>query len=62
LSMATDPPLAFDDPEHWRKRALDMRRVADQMGALPKAKESLLRIADGYDRLAARLTERVKSE
>ena len=56
--MATSQPSAFNDPVYWRKRAMDMRKVADEMEPRPLAKEALLRIADGYDRLAVRLTER----
>jgi hypothetical protein len=60
--MATDQPSPLDDPVHWRKRAMDIRKVADEMEPLPKAKESLLRIADGYDRLAARLIKRLATK
>jgi hypothetical protein len=60
--MATNQPSSFNDPGHWRKRAMDMRRVADEMEPLPVAKASLLRIADGYEQLAARLTERLTTK
>ena len=60
--MATSQPSAFNDPIHWRKRAMDMRKVADEMEPRPLAKEALLRIADGYDRLAVRLTEQSDHE
>jgi hypothetical protein len=39
-----------------------MRRIADEMEPLPLAKASLLRIADGYERLAARLAKRLTKE
>ena len=59
--MATNQPSSFNDPGHWRKRAMDMRRVADEMEPLPVAKASLLRIAD-MEQLAARLTERLTTK
>jgi len=41
----------LDDPQHWRDRAEEVRRVAwfvsDQ-----RAKETILRMADEYDQLA----------
>ena len=55
--MTTNQSSPFDDPVHWRERAVDMRRIADEMEPLPLAKASLLRIADGYERLAARLAK-----
>jgi hypothetical protein len=42
------------DSGHWRKRAEDMRAIADGMTALPLAQASLLRTAEEYERLAER--------
>ncbi len=42
------------DAEHWRKRAEEMRRIAEDLQVLPLAKASVLRNAEEYDRLAAR--------
>jgi hypothetical protein len=51
-------PLLYNDPEHWRKRAEDARSLArlmsDRVG-----KETMMEIADKYDRLAARAVERL---
>ena len=41
----------LDDPEHWRARAEEARILARQEKNT-KTKESLLRIADDYERLA----------
>jgi hypothetical protein len=49
----------LDDPEHWRKRAREVRDLAAQVG-LRSAKERLLDAAAGYDRLAERAEERSK--
>jgi hypothetical protein len=46
------------DSEHWRKRADEMRRIADDLRVLPLAKESVLRTAEEYDRLAVKTEER----
>jgi hypothetical protein len=41
-----------DDPAHWRQRAEDARREAEQIDD-PSTKNDLLEIAAAYDRLAA---------
>jgi hypothetical protein len=51
--------LSMLDAEHWRKRAAQMRRIADGLGVLALAKASMLRTAEEYDRLAARAEERL---
>jgi hypothetical protein len=55
--MATTPSI-FDDPERWRRRAAEMRKVAAGMAHLPNAQASLLRTAEEYDRLADRAEKR----
>src|SRR5690348_9931609 len=55
--MATSSLHPIYDPEHWRKRAEEMRSVADNMHDLV-ARASMLRIADEYEVLAKRAAER----
>jgi hypothetical protein len=42
----------IDDPTHWRQRAEEARRIADQLDD-PIAKKTMLDIALSYDQLAA---------
>ena len=45
---------SFDNPDHWRQRAAEMRRLSEDMRDLI-AKATMLEISDQYDRLALRL-------
>jgi hypothetical protein len=56
---AQTPASAFNDPEHWRRRAEEARRMADLMSDIP-SKEAMLRIAEDYERLAKPAEERAK--
>jgi hypothetical protein len=49
-----------DNSDHWRKRAGEMRRLA-QIIVRPKPKEMVLRLAEDYERLAKQAAERVKA-
>lgn len=48
-------PIAINDPAHWRQRAEEARRMAEQV-ADADARRALQDIASSYDRLA-RLAE-----
>lgn len=52
--------MAFiNDPEHWRNRAEEARTLADQMSD-EASKQTMLRIAADYDRLAERAALRAQ--
>ena len=44
------PPI---DPEHYRTRAKEVRSLADEMKN-ETSKETMLRLAEGYDHMAER--------
>jgi hypothetical protein len=50
----------IDDAEHWWSRAEETRTVADLLNDA-ESRRIMLEIAEGYDRLAERAAERVKS-
>lgn len=51
-------PYFADDPEHWHARAKDARSLAKAI-ADPEAREKMLRVAEAYERMAARADERL---
>jgi hypothetical protein len=62
-TSATEPklPASFiNDPEHWRARAEEMRRLAEDMKDAA-TKEMMLHIARDYENLAVRAEERSRS-
>jgi hypothetical protein len=47
----------LNDADHWRKSAADMRAFAG-LAKNPESRESFLKIAEEYDKLAARAVKR----
>jgi hypothetical protein len=52
---------SIDDPDSWHERAVEARTMAEQLRD-PAAKAALLKIAEGYEYLAAQATRRPKRE
>jgi hypothetical protein len=48
----------INDPSHWRDRAEEARRIAEDISDA-EAKRMMLGIADGYDRLAQHAEQRL---
>jgi hypothetical protein len=60
MDRRSDPASAlFGDPAHWRKRAKEMRKIADDMRD-ERSKHLMRQIAADYERLAKRVEERAK--
>jgi hypothetical protein len=54
------PASLVNDPEHWRDRAREKRALAERLRN-ELAKQTMLRIANDFDRLAERAEERSRS-
>jgi hypothetical protein len=54
-------PSNFDDARYWNTRAETMRLLADELGD-PFAKQTLLKAADEYHRLAQEAEQRIEAE
>ena len=53
------PSSFINDPDHWHQRAEEIRTLANDMKD-EISKQMMLRIAQDYERLAARAEERAK--
>ena len=54
-------PVSYTyDPEHWRKRAEELRAIASAMTGMVRAKESILRTAQQYELKALRAEGRLR--
>jgi hypothetical protein len=54
--MTNESPVK--EPEHWRERAVEARKLADRMHG-PDAKGTMLKIAEGYERVAKMAARRL---
>ena len=54
-------PSLLNNPAHWQLRAEELRLLASQL-IDPEAKATTLKIADEYDRLAARALARLQEQ
>jgi hypothetical protein len=53
-------PLVFDDPAHWRARALEAKALAERMTDA-EGRSRMISVAQEYDHLADRATARLKA-
>jgi hypothetical protein len=53
MTKASSP---LSDPAHWRRRAAESRTLAEQLDDATQ-KQAMLEIAEGYERLAARIEQ-----
>jgi hypothetical protein len=51
------PASFINDPEHWKARAQEARKLAEEMNDAA-ARQAMLTIADEYEKLAQRARER----
>jgi hypothetical protein len=51
------PASLINDPEHWRDRAREKRELAERL-TNEQAKQTVLRVANEYERLAEQAEER----
>jgi hypothetical protein len=49
----------ISDPQYWRKRAEEARRLADELTD-PEAKCKMLKIAEDYEKLSKRAVQRLR--
>ena len=57
LVTRTGVDKILKNPEHWRRRAEQVRSLAEQMDDM-EARRRLLKVAEGYEQLAERAKER----
>jgi len=53
-------PSYINDPNHWRDRAEEVRKLAEHMTD-PESKRAMVRIAEDYEQLAQRAAKRAGS-
>jgi hypothetical protein len=50
-------PTLLNDPAHWRQRAQEARRIADQLHD-PAARQAMLEVSQNYEQLATIVEKR----
>jgi hypothetical protein len=63
VAVACDPTVTalLNSPEHWHLRAEEARSLASQLDD-PDAKATMIRMADEYEKLAARALRRLRDQ
>ena len=56
-NVSPPDPRRLDDPKHWRDKAEEARRKAEDMTD-SEARETMMRVAEQYDRLAEKAEHR----
>jgi hypothetical protein len=57
-SLVKEHQSPVEEPDHWHERAVEARKMANQMHG-PAGKNTMLKIAEGYERVAKMAVRRL---